>query len=121
MRLVKWLLVLVGIAVVAACAGLGYLFSKYPDVPPAETVTVQATPEKIARGEYLSKHVSGCVDCHAQVDATKFGMPVREETRGAGGQNFGDPETAVRVLYSKNIPPAAICHWSDAELILAFT
>jgi hypothetical protein len=27
-------------------------------MPPPENITVQATPEKLARGEYLSKHVS---------------------------------------------------------------
>src|SRR5215203_3696203 len=121
MRLLKWLLVLVGIVVAAGGAGLAYLFAKYPDVPAAENITVQATPEKIARGEYLSKHVTGCVECHARVDPTKFAHPVIEETRGAGGEDFGDPATAVRVLYSKNITPAAIGSWTDGELIRAFT
>src|SRR5262245_21711451 len=96
--LVRLLLWLVRIVVIVAVCGLVYLFVRYPDVPPAENSTVQATPEKRARGEYLSKHVTGCVVCHAQVETTKFGMPVIEATRGAGGQNFGEPGTAVRVL-----------------------
>jgi hypothetical protein len=29
--------------------------AKYPDVPPPENVKVVATPEKVARGEYLAK------------------------------------------------------------------
>ena len=119
--LLKILLLLVVIVVVAAGAGVAYLFAKYPDVPPAENVTVVATPEKIARGEYLSKHVSGCVECHAQRDWTKYAAPAIESTRGAGGDSFGDPEGAVRVLVSKNITPAGIGSWSDGELIRAFT
>ena len=119
--LLKSLLVLIVIVVVAAGAGVAYLFAKYPDVPPAENVTVIATPEKIARGEYLSKHVTGCVGCHAQRDFTKFAAPVIESTRGAGGDPFGDPDSAVRVLYSRNITPAGIGSWTDGELIRAFT
>jgi mono/diheme cytochrome c family protein len=119
--LIRLLLWLVGLVVIVAGCGLAYLFAKYPDVPPAENVTVQATPDKIARGEYLSNHVTGCVVCHAQVDTTKFAAPVIEGTHGAGGQDFGDPETALRVVYSKNITPAAIGTWTDGELIRAFT
>jgi mono/diheme cytochrome c family protein len=119
--LIKLVLWLVGLVVVVAGCGLAYLFVKYPNVPAAETVTVQATPEKIARGEYLSKHVTGCVVCHAQVETTKFGAPVIEATRGAGGQDFGDPATALRVVYSKNITPAGVGTWTDGELIRAFT
>ena len=69
-KLLKFLLLLVVLIVVIGGAGVGYLFANYPDVPPAENVTVVATPEKIARGEYLSKHVAQCVDCHAVRDYT---------------------------------------------------
>ena len=120
-KLVRIVLVLVGVVAVAAGAGVGYLFANYPDVPPAENVTVVATPEKIARGEYLSKHVSGCVVCHAQHDITKYAAPVVPGTEGRGGEQFGDPNTAVRSLISKNITPAAIGTWTDGELIRAFT
>jgi mono/diheme cytochrome c family protein len=119
--LLRILLALVAIAVIAAGAGLAYLFLKYPNLPPAETVTVQSTPEKVARGEYLSKHVSGCVVCHAQLDASKYATPVVPGTEGRGGEQFGDPATAVRSLTSKNITPAAIGSWTDGELIRAFT
>ena len=107
---------------VAAGAGVGYLFAKYPDVPPAENITVVSTPEKVARGEYLSKHVSGCVVCHAEHDY--------DEVRGAGGPGHRRARRrAVRRSvaarcdrsYSKNITPAAIGTWTDGELIRAFT
>jgi mono/diheme cytochrome c family protein len=119
--LLKIVLVLVALAATVAAAGVGYLYTKYPNVPPAEYVTIAATPERIARGEYLSKHVTGCVECHAERDFTKYAGPVKPETLGKGGESYGDPETPIRVLYSKNITPAAIGSWTDGELIRAFT
>jgi mono/diheme cytochrome c family protein len=119
--LLKLLLFLVIVVVLVAGAGVAYLFAKYPDVPPAESVKVVATPEKIARGEYLSKHVSGCVDCHAVRDYTKYAGPVVEGSLGRGGENFGVEGTAIRSIYSRNITPAAIGDWTDGELIRAFT
>ena len=120
-KLVKVLLFLVAIVVLIAGAGVGYLFAKYPDVPAAENITVVSTPEKVARGEYLSKHVAQCVDCHAVRDFTKYAGPIVEGTLGRGGENFGIAGTAVRALHSRNITPAGIGDWTDGELIRAFT
>ena len=119
-RLLKILLVLAGVLVLVTGAGVGYLFANYPDVPPAENITVVATPEKIARGEYLSNHVTGCVICHTERDMTKYGGPLKPGTLGAGGEFFGD-ESQGFAVYSKNITPAAIGNWTDGELIRAFT
>lgn len=119
--LLKGLLFLVALVVLVAGAGVGYLFAKYPDVPPPENVTVVSTPEKVARGEYLAKNVSQCVDCHAVRDYTKYAGPVVEGTRGRGGENFGGAGSSIRSLYSRNITPAGIGDWTDGELIRAFT
>ena len=118
--LLKVLLILLLVVVVCAIAGVGYLYARYPDVPDPENITVQATPEKIARGQYLANHVSGCVICHAERDMTKYGGPVKPETYGAGGEFFGDLDQGFAV-YSKNITPAAIGAWTDGQLIRAFT
>ena len=120
-RLLKVLLLLVVLVAIAAAAGVGYLFWKYPDVPPPETITVAATPERIARGNYLSNHVTGCTECHAERDFTKYAGPVVKGSEGKGGGQFGDPETPIRSLFSKNITPAAIGAWTDGELIRSFT
>src|SRR5687767_13352615 len=120
-KLLKILLLLVVLVVIAAGAGVGYFYAKYPDVPPAENITVVSTPEKVARGEYLSNYVSGCTECHAERDFSKYAGPVKLESLGMGGEQFGDPETPIRVLYSKNITPAGIGSWTDGELIRAFT
>lgn len=118
--LVKAVVVLVAVVAVAAVAGVSYLYARYPEVPPAETVTITATPEKLARGEYLAQHVTGCVICHAERDMTKYGGPVMPGTLGAGGEFFGDQEQGLAV-YSRNITPAVLGDWSDGEIIRAFT
>jgi mono/diheme cytochrome c family protein len=118
--LLKAVLILIVLIVVIAVAGLGFLYARYPNIPPAETLTVQATPEGIARGEYLSEHVTGCTMCHAVRDFTKYGAPVKPETVGAGGEFFGDEEQGFAV-YSRNITPEGIGNWTDGQLIRAFT
>ena len=120
-KLLKVVLLLVVVVAIAAAAGVGYLFWKYPDVPAAENVTIAATPERIARGKYLSEHVTGCTECHAERDFTKYAGPVIQGTQGKGGEQFGDPETPIRSLYSKNITPASLGSWTDGEVIRAFT
>jgi mono/diheme cytochrome c family protein len=119
--LLKILLILIVVVLICAGAGAAYLFTQYPNVPAPENVTVAATPEKVARGEYLARHVSGCVECHAVRDYTQYAGPVVEGTRGRGGENFGSAGSPIRALYSSNITPAAIGSWTDGELIRAFT
>ena len=120
-KLLKWLSLLVALIVVVAGAGVAYFYVRYPMVSPAENISIQSTPEKVERGKYLSNHVTGCVECHAERDFSKYAGPVRPESLGKGGENFGDPETPVRVLYSKNITPAGIGSWTDGEVLRAFT
>ena len=49
--LLKALAVLVILIVVIAGAGLAYLFASYPDVPPANPLTLPSSPDVIARGK----------------------------------------------------------------------
>jgi mono/diheme cytochrome c family protein len=117
--LFKILLFVIVFVMIAAVAGVAFLYARYPNVPPPENVTVQSTPEKVARGEYLSNHVTGCTPCHAVRDMTKYGGPVKPETLGAGGELFG--EGSGFEVYSKNITPEGIGNWTDGQLIRAFT
>ena len=66
--LLKLLAGLVALVVLLAGAGLAYLFLTYPAVPPADDVRIDATPERLARGQYLVENVVGCVVCHADRD-----------------------------------------------------
>ena len=117
--LLKIVGVLVVLLLVAAAAGLGYLYSAFPKVPEAGDFRIEPTPERLARGKYLNDHVVGCTTCHSQRDWTRFSGPVVPNTTGQGGQEF--PLGPAGVLYSKNITPAAIGSWSDGELLRAVT
>ncbi|HEX4914944.1 MAG TPA: hypothetical protein VFV51_13345 [Vicinamibacterales bacterium] len=117
--LLKIVGVLVVLLLVAAAAGLGYLYSAFPKVPEAGDFRIEPTPERLARGKYLNDHVVGCTTCHSQRDWTRFSGPVVPNTIGQGGQEF--PLGSAGVLYSKNITPAAIGSWSDGELLRAVT
>jgi mono/diheme cytochrome c family protein len=118
-KLLKIVGVLVGLVVVAALGGLGYLMFAFPKVPPPAVVTLEPTPERLARGKYLSEHVTGCTTCHSERDWTKFSGPVKAGTDGKGGQEF--PLGAAGTVYAKNITPAAIGSWTDGELQRAVT
>ena len=120
--LLRLFAVLVVLVVVAAGAGLTYLFASYPDVPPASAITLPASPEIVARGKYLAEHVAICVDCHSERDFTRFAGPIKPGSFGKGGERFDGPTAGIPgVIYAPNITPAAIGRWSDGELMHAVT
>ena len=112
---------LVGCLVVLALAGLGYLFAAYPKVGAPSGVRVDATPARIARGEYLANHVSVCTDCHSQRDYSRYAAPVKPETLGAGGEVWDETIGFPGRLVSRNLTPSALAGWSDGEILRAFT
>ena len=118
-KLLKAVAVLLVLVVIAAAAGVGYLMFTYPDVPPAAVVTLEPTPERLARGKYLNDHVMVCTTCHTQRDWTRYSGPIKDELMGAGGETFNlEP---VGMFYSPNITPAALGSWTDGELLRAVT
>ena len=122
-KLVRIVLGIVVLIVAIAACGLVYLYASYPKVPPAGDVRIVATPEALARGEYLSHHVSLCLDCHSERDWDKFAGPLKPGTWGKGGEAFDqtvDPNFPGAV-YAKNITPAGIGNWTDGELLRAVT
>lgn len=102
---------------IAIGAGLGYLFLALPAAGLPAPIALEATPERIERGRYLSVHVSGCIACHSERDWSRFAGPLRPGTEGQGGERFVDGIPGV--LYAKNITPAAIGGWTDGELVRA--
>jgi mono/diheme cytochrome c family protein len=120
--LLKMVGVLLLLVLVIAGAGFLYFINRFPDVPPAQAVTLPTAPEVLARGKYLTEHVAICVDCHSERDFTRFAGPVKAGTLGKGGERFDTPNSGVPgTLYAPNITPAAIGHYSDGELVRAVT
>lgn len=114
--------IIVGVAIAGIFFGIGRAkFLKTSNDVTVATFKVQATPERLARGEYLANHVTLCVDCHSQRDWSYHSAPVIAGTEGAGGQRFGPEFQMPGILYSRNITPKGIGHWTDAELIQALT
>lgn len=120
-RVAKWLAG-IGIVLVALIgAGISYVVMAYPNVPAADAARVNVTPERLARGAYLFKHVAICVDCHSTRDFAKYGGPIVAGTEGKGGDPFTREMGFPGNFYARNITPAAIGEWTDGELIRALT
>lgn len=110
---------LVALVVVAALGGVGYLMFAFPKTSTPREVKFDSSPERIARGKYLSDHVMGCTVCHSRRDFSRFAGPVMPDTIGAGGDKF--VLSPGNELYAKNITPAGIGSWTDGELLRAVT
>ena len=44
----------------------------------------EPSPARMERGEYLVKHVTGCMHCHSELDTSVRGLPIKEGRVGAG-------------------------------------
>jgi len=119
--LLKILLGIVAVVAVLAVGGVIYLNTGYPDVGEAPDITVERTPERTARGEYLALHVSMCIDCHSERDYTRFAAPVKSGTYGKGGELFGEQMGLPGNFYASNLTPANLKDWTDGELYRAIT
>lgn len=112
---------LVLLVIVAGVGGYIYLNTAYPNVPSALEISIDSTPEKIERGRYLAHNVAVCMDCHSTRDWNAFAGPLVTGTEGKGGEVFPEEAGFPGTLYAPNITPAGIGHWTDGELIRAFT
>lgn len=83
--------------------------------PAVAGVTAPPRTDKVAYGGYLAGPVGHCVECHTPM-TDKGGLDM---TRlGAGAREFHGPwGTSI----SRNITPAAMGDWSDAEIKRAIT
>ncbi|HEX8253201.1 MAG TPA: cytochrome C, partial [Thermoanaerobaculia bacterium] len=84
----KTFLKVVGILllVVAALAAIAvsWLSLRKPAQRAASAIKVQPTPERIARGAYLVRHVGICFDCHSE-RVVAYGMPFKPGSDGVRG------------------------------------
>lgn len=82
---------------------------------PLRDITVPRTPERVARGKYLSEGLLQCFVCHSERDWKKPGAPPIPETRGAG-------VVWREGLVAPNLTPDAetgIGRWTDDMLLRA--
>ena len=109
------------VVVVAIGGAVVYISTALPDVGDAVELKVDATPERIERGQYLANAVNACMDCHSTRDWSKFSGPVIPGTEGKGGERFDQSVGFPGVYYSRNITPAGISRYTDGELYRVIT
>jgi len=109
------------ILVVAFVSMLGYIKFALPKIKAAPVLNVEATPERIARGEYLANHVAVCIDCHSTRDWSRFSGPPTAGTLGKGGDVFDQKFGFPGVYYARNITPEGISRYTDGELFRTIT
>jgi mono/diheme cytochrome c family protein len=95
--------------VVAATSTRGMWYVYAPLGRPVRELTVERTPERIARGEHIAN--TWCVGCHSM----KGELPL------SGGKNLSD-EAGIPLgdLYTINLTPAGpLASWTDGEIFRA--
>ena len=120
--LLKVVGVLIVLAVVLAGAGLVYLASRRPAMRPPSSEKVEATPARLARGEYLTLHVADCLTCHSDFVPNQFDLPPKPGTEGQGGIPFDKKLGVPGVVQAQNITPdpeTGLGRWTDGEVIRA--
>lgn len=101
-------------AVIAFFGGRGIATVYFPGAPAAPNLTVAATPEQIARGEYLVN--MSCISCHSTVGtdgAPSMQHPLNGGWNIAAAEGFG----FVGDLVAENLTPGGkLAGYSDGEL-----
>jgi hypothetical protein len=110
---------IVGIAVLGIAGFLLYFLVVLPKDLPVPDLTVERTPERLERGEYLANDMLGCIYCHSERDYNYFGGPVIPGTLGKGGEVFDEKVSVSGYLVAQNITPYNLGDWSDGELYRA--
>jgi len=116
--------ILLGIAIlffVVIVGLLSYVKFALPSVEDAPDLSIEITPERLQRGEYLSLYVSGCIECHSQRDYNTFSGPVVKGTEGGGGNPFTREIGMPGNYVPSNITPFALKDWTDGEIFRAVT
>lgn len=108
-------------ALVVLVGGYAFFAAVYPRVSPAPDITVDATPERLVRGKYLTETVMGCLDCHSERRVDRYAWPLVPGTEGAGGARWGPEHGVPGTIHAPNITPAGIGGWTDGEIYRAIT
>ena len=87
-KIFKVLGYLLGAFVILTVCGVAFVNFTFPKVSPAQNLTIQYSPDRVARGAYLANHVTVCVDCHSARDFSLLSGPIQPGTLGSGGDKF---------------------------------
>lgn len=123
MRIVLRILGGIVLAVALCAAGLlAWLALKKPAMRPPSTEKIEATPERLTRGRYLTLHVADCLGCHSDHHFDRFAVPLKAGTEGQGGFLFDKKLGVPGLVQAQNITPDrehGLGGWSDGEILRA--
>ena len=106
------------LAIVLLLIGVvAFIFIRYPKAEAPADITIERTPARLERGQYLVNQVLFCMNCHGERGCQLYSAPVKPGTEGKG-VFVDDP---VRPAWSANITPFGIGEWSDGEVVRAIT
>lgn len=114
---------LIGLFVVLVLIGITAIGWQIVLGPKARKVTdkkIEATPTRLARGEYLVNSVAACFHCHSEHDVTTPEFQRVDAKKGAG---WLLPIPELGTLPAPNITPdpeTGIGNWTDDEILRAF-
>jgi mono/diheme cytochrome c family protein len=119
LKVVGAVLLIAGALIIGALTWLSF---KKPAAHPPSTEKIEATPARLARGQYLVEHVADCIGCHSAHLET-YGFPVKPGTKGQGGDFVFDEKLGFPgVVAAQNITPdpeTGLGKWTDGEIMRA--
>jgi len=118
-KILKWVGIVIGGLILIFAGFITYVNLALPNIE-VEEITVDITPERIVRGEYLAHHVMACFDCHSKRHTDIYSFPIDFNSLGAGAVAF-DEKLGISVgsFYPANLTPFNLGDWSDGEIYRA--
>ena len=113
--------IVVLVIVALAAIGVSYLTLKKPAQRAAAAERIKATPERLARGQYLVNHVGACLDCHSE-RTLAYALPIKPESVGARGFVWDARSGFPGTLAASNLTPdpdTGLGKWTDGEILRA--
>jgi mono/diheme cytochrome c family protein len=89
-----------------------------PEIAPPANITVNTSPERVARGKYLYTTVADCDSCHGERDYSRLYAPVTASGKGSAMVLQGLPGKII----APNLTPdrdTGLGNWTDGEKIRA--
>ncbi|MBN1299593.1 MAG: c-type cytochrome [Melioribacteraceae bacterium] len=120
-KFLKWFSIILGVVIIFVVGTVTYINSAFPNVGEAQPISVSMDSAIVSRGSYLFNHVTGCNDCHAENDYSRFGNPVIAGTEGKGGNMYPPEAGFPGTFYAPNITPYHLGKWTDGEILRAIT
>lgn len=121
-RVFGWgVVLLLALLAIAITATVGWRPIIGPNARALTDRKFESTPERLARGAYLTENLLNCFACHSEREWDKPDVPLKEGMKGAGSTTFPLEDLPGKV-YPPNITPdkdTGAGNWTDDQLARA--